>query len=131
MDTFVKATAGVLITVVLGLTLAKQGKDISLLLTVAVCCMILSAAMTYLQPVVSFLTKLQSVGNLDQELVTILMKAAGIGLLAEIVGLVCADAGNASLGKGIQLLATSVILWLSTPLFEQLIELVEDILGAI
>lgn len=131
MDIFIKAAAGILIAVVLILTLSKQGKDISLLLTIAVCSMVVSAAITYLQPVVDFLKRLQSIGQLDSETLTILMKAVGIGLLAEIIGLICTDAGNASLGKALQMLATAAILWMSIPLLNELIELIDKILGAI
>lgn len=131
MDVFLKATAGILVAVVLILCLSKQGKDISLLLTIAACCMVASAAFTYLQPVTDFFQRLQTIGQLDSDALTILMKAVGIGLLAEITGLVCADAGNASLGKALQLLATAVILWMSIPLLNELIELIDNILGAI
>jgi stage III sporulation protein AD len=131
MDIFVKCAAGVLVTVVLIITLAKQGKDISILLVVAVCCMVLGAAVTFLQPVVDFIKQLQSIGQLDSEMITILLKAVGIGLLAEITSLICADSGNASLGKALQLLATATILWLSLPLLNELIELIDNILGAI
>ena len=131
MDIFIKAAAGVLIATVLILSLSKQGKDISLLLTIAVCCMLVSAAITYLQPVTDFLERLQSIGQLDSETLTILMKAVGIGLLAEITGLICTDAGNASLGKALQMLATAAILWMSIPLLNELIELIDKILGAI
>ncbi len=131
MDIFIKSTAGVLIAIVLILTLSKQGKDISLLLTIAVCCMLVSTAIIYLKPVTDFLGRLQSIGQLDSETLTILMKAVGIGLLAEITGLICTDAGNASLGKALQLLATATILWMSIPLLNELIELIDKILGAI
>lgn len=131
MDIFVKCAAGILVAVVLIITLAKQGKDISLLLVMAVCCMVLGAAVTFLQPVVDFIKQLQSIGQLDSEMITILLKAVGIGLLAEITSLICADSGNASLGKALQLLATATILWLSLPLLNELIELIDNILGAI
>ena len=131
MDIFVKAAAGVLVAVVLILTLSKQEKDISLLLTIAVCCMVMLAAVTYIKPVVDFLGRLQTIGNLDGDIFKILLKAVGIGLLAEFTSLVCADAGNASLGKATQLVATAAILWISIPLLEKLLELIDNILGAI
>lgn len=131
MDIFVKCAAGVLVAAVLIITIAKQGKDISILLVMAVCCMVLGAAVTFLQPVVDFIKQLQSIGQLDSEMITILLKAVGIGLLAEITSLICADSGNASLGKALQLLATATILWLSLPLLNELIELIDNILGAI
>ncbi len=131
MDVFLKAAAGVLITAVLGIAIARQGKDISLLLIVAVCAMVVAAAVTFLEPVMEFLQRLESLGNLDSELLKILTKAVGIGLLAELTGLICADAGNAALGKAIQILATAAILWMSIPLMTALIELAEELLGAI
>jgi len=120
-----------LITVVLCLTLAKQGRDISLLLSVFVCCAVIAVALTYLKPVIDFIRRLQTLGQLDGDMMEILLKAVGIGLLAEITGLMCADAGNASLGKGLQILASCVILWISIPMLESLLELIDNLLGAI
>lgn len=128
MDVFLKAAAGVLIAVVLCLTLSKQTKDVSLLLAMSVCCMVIAAAVTHLTPVIAFFEKLQSIGNLNSDMLRILFKAVGIGLLAEVASLICSDAGNAALGKALKLLASAVILWISLPLFDSLIGLVEDIL---
>ena len=128
METYLKATACVLVAVVLCLTVSKHTKELSLLLVMAVCCMVVIAAVTYLTPVISFFEKLQTVGNLDTDMLRILFKAVGIGLTAEITSLICEDAGNSALGKGLKLLASAVILWLSVPLFTALVELVEEIL---
>ena len=115
----------------LGLMLNKQGKDMGTVLSIAVCCMVAMIAISYLQPVVEFLQKLETLGGLDESMVGILLKAVGIGFVAEIAGLICSDAGNSSLGKSIQILGSAVILWLSIPLFNSLIELVQEILGEI
>lgn len=131
MDTFLKALAGVLIALVLYLILTKQNKDISALLTVMICCMIAAVAVRYLDPVFAFFNKLESIGKLDSDMLQMLLKAVGIGLLAEVTGLICADAGNAALGKTLQILASCTILWLSLPIFTSLIELVEEILVSI
>lgn len=131
MELFIKAVAVVLVTVVLALALHKQGKDFSLLLTIIVCCMVTTAALTYLDPVVSFFKQLQAQAQLDSEMLKILMKAVGIGLLAEIASLICSDAGNAALGKTIQVLASAVVLWVSLPLLNGLMELVGQILGEV
>ena len=131
MEIFVKATAGILISAVLCLSLAKQGKDIALLLSVAVCCMVIGAAITYFSPVIEFIERLQMIGNLNEGMLKILLKAVGIGLIAEMTTLICSDANNAALGKALQILATAAILWLSIPLLTQLMDLLEKILGAI
>lgn len=131
MTEFLQAAAAVLLAVVLGLMLNKQGKDMGTVLSIAVCCMVAMIAISYLQPVVEFLQKLETLGGLDESMVGILLKAVGIGFVAEIAGLICSDAGNSSLGKSIQILGSAVILWLSIPLFNSLIELVQEILGEI
>jgi hypothetical protein len=43
--------------------------------------------------------------------------------------LICTDAGNTALAKTVQILTTAMILWLSIPLFESLLDLVQAILG--
>ena len=52
MSLFWKAAAAVLLAVVLGLSLGKQ-KDIGVLLTMAVCCMVAMIAISYLEPVLT------------------------------------------------------------------------------
>ena len=131
MEHFIQATAGVLIAVILGITLKRQGSESTLLLTVAVCCMVGGIALEYLKPVIDFVGKLRKTANLDSDMLTILFKVIGIGFLAEVCGMVCNDAGNSSLCKVLQFLASAVVLWISMPLFEQLLDLVSGILGEV
>lgn len=129
MELYLQAAGGALIAVVLCLTLGKHGKETGTVLSVMVCCMICIAAVQYLQPVMDFINQLESVGVLDHDFITIILKATGIGLLSEIASLVCSDAGNSALGKSLQLLGNGVILWLSIPLFQAMLELLQEILG--
>ena len=131
MTAFWQGAAAVLLTVVLCLAIGKQGKEAGLLLTLAVCCMVGALALSYLQPVVEFVRQLQSLGQLDNGMLEILLKTVGIGLIGEIASLICADAGNAALGKSLQLLSAATILWLSIPLLTQLLELLQQILGEV
>ncbi len=131
MDVFVKASAGILVAVVLNLVVSKQGKDLSILITLAVCCMVAIAAMDFWRDVVAFLEKTARIGKLNHEILVILLKCVGIGVLAEITGAVCADSGNGALGKVLQLLASALILWISLPLFTELMDLMERVLGEV
>lgn len=128
MTLFLQGCAAILLAVVLILMLGSN-KEMGTLLSLAACCMAAIIAMSYLRPVIDFLRTLETLGSLDSELIGILMKAAGIGILTEIAVLVCNDAGNASMGKSVQLLGTAVILWLSLPLLNALVELLRSILG--
>lgn len=128
MDYFFQAAAAVMIAVVLSLMLAGQGKQYALLLSMAVCVMVLILGAAYLQPVMDFLEQLESLGNLSSNMTGILLKAVGISLISEIAGMICADSGNGSLGKALQILASGVILWLSIPIFNALLEMIRKIL---
>ena len=131
MNTFLKIAAGILTALILWISLNRQGKDISALLSVAVCAMVAAAAMSFLEPVVSFLKKIQGLGNLDGELLNVILKVVGIGLLTEITVLICKDAGNEAMGKTLQILSTVTALWMSIPVFEKLISLLDKILGSV
>lgn len=126
-----KAAAGALITAVCAIVLAKQNKDISLLLILAVCAMVGATALSFLEKILRFLHRLESLSGLDQQVLTILYKSIGIALIGEITAMVCADSGNAALGRVLQLLATVVILWLALPLFSALLDLAEKMLRAV
>ena len=131
MSVFIKATGGVLVAVILYLVLSKHEKELSLLLTIAVCCMIAFAASEYLQPVIDFMIRLQSLGQLDPELLQTVLRSVGIAMLSEVTSLICADAGNASMGKVLQILGCAVILGMSVPIFSTLISLIEEILVSV
>lgn len=128
MTLFMQACAIALLAVILILSQGKM-KEMGMLLSLAGCCMVALVAVSYLQPVLDFLERLETLGNLDRAMIGTLLKIAGIGMITEIASLVCSDSGNGSLGKAVQLMGTAVILWLSVPLFTALVELIQKLLG--
>ena len=131
MADYLRWTAAVLIGLILSLVLSKQSKDMSLLLTLAVCVLVSLGALEFLEPVTELLRELRRLGGLDSEAVSILMKASLIGLLSELMGLICADVGEGALGKALQILSNAAVLWLSIPLLRQLITMVGEVLAEI
>ena len=131
MNDFLKASGLIMIAVILCLVLSEQNKHFSMLLSMAVCLMVALAAMIYLEPVIDFFATLQSTANWNNALFTILLKASGIGIIMQIVSMLCVDYGNTALGKSIQFLGTAVVLWLSLPLFTELILLINELLSTI
>ncbi len=129
MELYFKGAAGILLAAVLGLTLQKQEKDLSAVLTAAVIAMAAVLMLRLLEPVLELLRQLEQVGNLRSDALELLLKAAGIGLTAEVAGLVCADAGNAALAKMLRLLGTAAILCLSVPMFTALLECITEMVG--
>ncbi len=131
MGRFLQAAAGIMVAVILGIIVSKQNKDISLLLSIGACCMALAVLSWYLDPILDLIARLEQIGFLQQEWISVILKAIGIGLLVEIGSLICVDAGNAALGKTLQIIGTVVILWLAVPLMTQLLDLLERVLGEV
>ena len=129
MENYWKACAIMILTVVLGAALGKTEKDLSVVLTLAACCIILMVALEYLSDILVFLWELGS-GIGDRNPFTgILLKIASVALVTEVSSLLSADAGNSSLGKAMQILGNSVILFLSLPILEGFLEIIREILG--
>lgn len=131
MDIYLKVTAGILVTAILSVILSKQGKDMALLLSLCVCSMVALAAATYLQPVLTLARKLTQIGQLNYQWLDILLKVAGIGILSQVAVFVCNDAGNQSLAKSLQIITTAVLLSISVPLLEEILSLLEVMLGEV
>lgn len=131
MNVFWKTAAGILTAIILWINLNKSSKDTSMLLTMAVCAMSIIAATSFLLPVIAFINKIQGIGKLDEDLVSTVLKVVGIGIVSEIASLICKDAGNESMGKALQFVSAGAVLWLSIPVFEKLLSLLDNILGAI
>ena len=127
MDVYFRCCGGILIGVILIVTLGKS--ELSAVLSMAICCLTAAAGFFYLEPVLGLIRQLEALGNLSPNLIGILLKAVGLGLVTEVAVLVCKDSGNASLGKSLQILGNCVLLWLSIPIFSALLDLIQKILG--
>ena len=126
---FLGACGTVFLAIILVANLSGTRKEMASLLALAVCVMLALTAGQYIRPVLDFVTELGEIGSIDGEMVEVLMKIVGIGILSEITVLVCADAGNASVGKALQFLSAVVMLSLSVPLFRSMIRILQEILG--
>ena len=131
MDDFWKTTALVLLTVILSLALDKTERDISAVMGIVALCIAACAAVTILNPVLNYLVELQRLFHLPDDLISILLKAVGIALVAELSASICADAGNASLGKMLQILGGAAVLTLSVPMFRTLMTIIKEMIGGL
>lgn len=129
MEDFFQSVALVLLAVIAVLTLQGAGKGIAQMLSLLVCAMVLAVAARYLRPVLDFAKKLRAVSALDSDVLTILLKAVGISVTAEITTMLCEDSGNGAMGKTVQFLATALVICLSLPLLTALLDLMEEMVN--
>jgi stage III sporulation protein AD len=128
MDTFYRAVAIVLISIILVVIVKKTNSEIGQLLSILVCGMVILAAINYLQPIMDFVHRLEQITKLDSNLIKIILKVVGVTMTAEIAELICADSGNQALGKSVQILASFVIIVIAIPLFTALLDLIEEVI---
>lgn len=128
MDTYLKTVGIAVIGILLCLVLSKSAKDYSILLVIVLCCILCTAAVGFLKPIFDLLEELGKLAGTGFSGLDILLKAAGLSVIGETVGAVCADAGHAAVSKAVQLLTTVVILWISLPLIQSLLELIQSVL---
>lgn len=129
MDLFWKTLGAALVSGILTMVLDRQSRDYSIMVTVAACGMMAIVAGKFLSPVLDYLGKLETLGDLRSDMLLELLKIFGIGMSGEMAATVCIDAGNSSLGKGIRFLSNAAILYLSIPIYASLTGLLVQILG--
>ena len=127
MGEYLRFAAAALIGLILVLVVGRQSRDLGILLSLAVCVLLALGAMEFLEPV----NELKRLGELDGGAVGILLRCAGIGMISELAGLLCADAGEGAMGKALQICANAAILWLSLPLLRQVLTMIGEVLAKV
>ena len=128
MDLLIKAVSCGLISLVLSVILPTERKDIRILMGVATCCAMSVAVVYYLQPVIDVVDRVKEIGRLNTKMITILWKIVGVSIVTEISSLICKDMDNGTLAKMLCLVSDAAIVWLTIPLFQEFIDLVENVL---
>lgn len=128
---FVQCAAVALVSILLILALKGRNSEIAVVVSIACCCIMILGAASLLNPIWEFIQRMEEISMLDHQLLGIMLKAVGIGFLGDFTARTCEDAGNAAIAKTLQLIASLTILYLSLPLFQRILELIERILGNI
>lgn len=131
MGEYLRFAAAAIIGLILVLVVGRQSRDLGMLLSLAVCVLLALGAMEFLEPVMELLQELKRLGELDGGAVGILLRCAGIGMISELAGLLCADAGEGAMGRALQICANAAILWLSLPLLRQVLTMIGEVLAKV
>ncbi len=131
MDIYWKVIAVSFLTIEIVSVLRKQSPDIAMLLTLLLCCFIVGISLHYLSTILDFLQELIDKINIDADLMEVLLKVVGLGIVSELSSLLCADSCNSAVGKSIQILSGILVLWLTLPLLRTLLELLIGVLEGI
>lgn len=89
---------------------------------------LLLMSVDYLSETVGFIQKLKSLSNINNEIYKIIFKIVGIGYLTEFASSTLIDFGLDSMSKKIIFVGKIVILTVSIPLFNSLLEILNQLL---
>lgn len=129
IQTFLRAAVIGLIAVIFAALLKKNNRELAVLLSLAACALIAAALLTLAEPLVDFLARLRNLAGLDTEVMAPLLKTVGIGLLTQICASICSDAGESSIAGLIEVCGGLLALYVSLPLLEAVMDMVESMSG--
>ena len=110
-----------LVAVIISFQLSKDHKEFAFIVSVAAGLYILGYGVLMLTGVVTEMNALLTMSGISEDYVSILLKCLGITYIGEFAAGLCKDAGHASIGEQIEMVAKLSILALSMPVLTSLI----------
>lgn len=129
MDIVLQIASLSVVAAVLAVVVRENQKPVSLLLSLAGCVLILLCGIRFLKPIFSVVEQLRSLSGLQNTVTQPLVKVTGIGILTQVAGSVCADAGEKALEKAVEISGTLLGLYAALPLLSSVLSLLEEMLG--
>ena len=129
MQYFTQALIIAVIGIILGAVIKKSHKELSLLLSMVCCVLIGIFVIRMFDPVLDFFVRLRNMAGLDKSLLAPVLKAVGIGLLTQITGRICTDAGESAIASLVELCGSILTIYVALPLLEAVLEMVEGMSG--
>lgn len=129
MDMVFRIAGAAMVGAVMCMTVRMHMGPVALLLSLMTCAMIFAVSFQVFEPVFSVLDKLRSLTGLDETVTAPVLKVAGIGLIVQIAGSVCEDAGEKALTKAVETSGALLSVYAALPLMDAVLELLRDVLG--
>lgn len=106
-------------TTVISVMIKKNNPEISILLTLCSCVLILLMIISKITPIIDKIKDLISATGMPIEYTAILLKTLGICFLTQFSADSCRDAGESAMASKVELAGKVFIVVISLPLFEQ------------
>ena len=111
-------------------TLLRQNeKAVALAVSILTCIAVLVMGFRFWQPIRSVAEQIEALSGLGSGVTKPLFKVVGIGILTQIAGTVCSEAGESSLAKAVEITGSVLAVYASLPLLSSVLSLVEKLIG--
>lgn len=114
---------------VLCVLIRERAGTLSVLLTLSVCISGLVVVFQFVSPILDFAGRLRRLSGLTDTVTAPLLKVTGMGLIAQVAGGLCEDAGEKALARTVEICGSVFSVYVSLPLMSAVVELLESILG--
>ena len=125
-----KIFAGAIVAVILVTALKQQNRELSLVLTLAACALILVPGMRLLKGIVDFVEELRISSGVERTVIASLLKICGIGLLTRLTALFCNDAGQSAVASAVELCGNIASVAVMLPVLQAVLSKLQGLLGA-
>lgn len=129
MNAYVKLSAAAVIAALAALTLRRREPELAMLAVVAGCCICGGLLLEIISPILSFSKRIYEKTGLAPELLSPLMKSAGIGIVTQISASICLDAGESAMARLAELGGVLLCLYVSLPLLSAVLDLIGRLAG--
>lgn len=113
-----------LISLIIIIILKQYKPDFAIYISILAGAIIILLVMDKLSSIVSLLTSIQNRSNTNNQFLVILLKITGIAFLTEYASSICNDAGESAISAKIDLGGKVLIVALSIPIIQALLELI-------
>lgn len=117
-----------LISLIIIIILKQYKPDFAIYISILAGAIILLLVMDKLSGIVSLLSSIQNKANINNQFLVILLKITGIAFLTEYASSICKDAGESAIATKIDLGGKVLIIAISIPIIQALLELIIKIM---
>ena len=128
MDWIIKLAAAAVLSALLAVMIQKTTPANALLVSIAAAVMIALASATFLQPVLSFVRKLEVDFSVSSVYTGTMIKCVLISVVTRFGISICKDAGQSGLASALDFGGTIASVWVAIPLFESLMAMLEELI---
>ena len=117
-----------LISLIIIIILKQYKPDFAIYISILAGAIILLLVMDKLSGIASLLSSIQNKANINNQFLVILLKITGIAFLTEYASSICKDAGESAIATKIDLGGKVLIIAISIPIIQALLELIIKIM---
>ena len=127
MTVLIKVAAIAVTGAVLGLVIKKNSPEMAIMLTISLALIALYLAFDTIRGVTDFVQSLAETTKISPAILTVVLKTVGISIITKLSADVCRDAGQASVGSGIELAGAFAALYIALPLFKTVMDMIRSL----